>query len=182
LFPKPPGYFNIHNTTYIPLGCTFTAGTVLWINLTYPNEFAECIIFIVSVRGAVWSGSAYSDKIISGNNGRKLFARILYNDGLTALTVKDYWNGDESFNFCRVESNVSGDGSTPVSEDIIIWFDAHLASADFTLGNKYNSVREFEKLNKIISINSNQQDLKKAEDNKNNTNILETSMELLLLL
>jgi hypothetical protein len=138
LFPKTPGYFNIHSTTYIPLGGTFTEGTISWINLTYPNKSSKCIVFIVSVRGAVWSGSAYSDKIISENNGRKLFARIFYNDGLTALTVKDYWNDDGSFNFCRVESNVAVDGSTPVSEDFIIWFDAQIASADFTLGNKYS--------------------------------------------
>jgi hypothetical protein len=132
LFPKIPGYFNIAATFYIPLGGTFTSGTVSWINLTNPNEPSECIVFIVSVRNAVWLGSAYSDKTIFTGAGRKLFVRILYNDGLTALTVKDYWNCDGSFNFCRVESNVAGDGSTSVSEDFIIWFDAHLTSADFT--------------------------------------------------
>jgi hypothetical protein len=171
LFPKTPGYLNILHPGPLPLGGTFTGGTVSWINLTNPNEPSECIVFIVSVRSATWTGTAYSDKIIFTGLGRKLFARILPNDGLTALTVKDYWNSDGSFNFRRVESNVTGDG-TPISADIIIWFDAHISNADFTLSNKYSSVHEFMKLNKVISINSNQQDLKKAEDNKNNTNIL----------
>jgi hypothetical protein len=171
LFPKTPGYLNIQPTGYIPLGGTFTGGTVSWINLTHPNQPAECIIFMVSVRNATWTGSAYSDKTIFTGAGRKLFARILPNDGLTAVTVKDYWHSNGAFNFCRVESNSVGDG-TPYSADIIIWFDADTANAEFTLSGKYESVHEFMKLNKVISINPDKEDLKKEEDNKNNTNIL----------
>ncbi|MCS7318058.1 MAG: hypothetical protein NZZ41_07135 [Candidatus Dojkabacteria bacterium] len=150
LSPISPAYLNISSTGFIPLGGTFTSGQIAWINLSYPIDNNECLVYMVIVQNALWTNNAYSDKIIISNPGKKFFGQILPLQDPLGLFVKTYWNNDGTVNYSRVETSGPNSGNTPVSANFIVWYDVSINSE--TIVNKYSSVREFMKLNNVIEL------------------------------
>jgi hypothetical protein len=70
VFPKPPQYFALDSTGFVNIGGTFNGGTMSWLEISYPRDPNECIIYVVIVQNAQWtnSGSYSSNLLLTASN------------------------------------------------------------------------------------------------------------------
>jgi hypothetical protein len=161
VFASPPQYLNIDSTSFVNIGGTFNGGTMSWLEVNYPRDPGECIIYVVIVQNAQWTApGSYSSNILLTGSNKKFVCLIEPFQPVLGMFLKPYWNGDGTLNYLRLESTANSDNS-PISANFFV-----IADADNSLENKIqgNTLHEFEKLNKVIKVFG--EDLKNKEDIK----------------
>jgi hypothetical protein len=163
VFAKPPQYFAIDSTGFVNIGGTFNGGTMSWLEISYPRDPNECIIYVVIVQNAQWTNSgSYSSNILLTGSNKKFVCVVNPFQSVLGMTLKSYWNADGTLNYLRLESTANSDNS-PVSANFFVWADADASSQE---GLRGSTLHEFEKLNKVVKIFSDEKDLKNIEDIK----------------
>jgi hypothetical protein len=160
VFAKPPLYFDLGATGFVNIGGTFNGGTMSWLEISYPRDPNECIIYVVIVQNAQWvnNGSYSSNQLLVGSNKRFVCVVNPFQSVL-GMALKPYWNGDGTLNYLRLESVASSDNS-PISANFFVWADADASSQE---GLRGSTLHEFEKLNTVVKIFSEDKDLKNTE-------------------
>jgi hypothetical protein len=163
VFPKPPQYFALDSTGFVNIGGTFNGGTMSWLEISYPRDPNECIIYVVIVQNAQWtnSGSYSSNLLLTGSN-KKFVCVVNPFQSVLGMALKSYWNADGTLNYLRLESTVNSDNS-PISANFFVWADA---DASFQEGLRGNNIHEFEKLNKVVKIFGEDKNIKTEDCSK----------------
>jgi hypothetical protein len=149
VFPSPPEYFDIGATGFVNIGGTFNGGTMSWLEISYPRDPNECIIYVVIVQNAQWTnnGSYSSNQLLVGSN-KKFVCVVNPFQSVLGMTLKPYWNSNGTLNYLRLESTANSDNS-PISANFFVWADADASSQE---GLRGSTLHEFEKLNTVVKI------------------------------
>jgi hypothetical protein len=160
VFAKPPQYLAIDSTGFVNIGGTFNGGTMSWLEISYPRDPGECIIYVVIVQNAQWTNAgSYSNNLLLQGSNKKFVCVVNPFQSVLGMALKPYWNTNGTLNYLRLESTANSDNS-PISANFFVWADADASSQE---GLRGSTLHEFEKLNTVVKIFSEEKDLKNIE-------------------